>query len=281
MSVTIVHHFIWTLGRSDTVLPVGLATKAIQLCAAGLGAGAAPSGYPIVVHTGATLYHQPDSETDAEATVRDLLALGADFDAGPLAISGHDFATYGVTSASVFDPCALAHVDDRTTPAPMARATTISTVAALLKRAFAARITDTIRPLNATYGAVHSWHKVGQAVDFVPSAGVMSIDREQIRELFAANGLRLLELLGPGDPGHANHWHVAFARPGQIIDHLRPIEGDEDWIVTAANAGPAVAVPRAIDTPTAAGSSPSAEQAPPQWDVFAAADWRATHGGGS
>src|SRR3546814_13107053 len=27
----------------------------------------------------------------------------------------------------------------------------------------------------------------------------------------AANGIRIVELLGPGDPGHSDHWHVAFA----------------------------------------------------------------------
>lgn len=98
------------------MLPLGLTAKAIQLCAAGFGGGVSPLPVPyaIVVHAGATLSREPVTEADAEATVRDLLTLGADFVAGPLAISGRDFATYGVTPASVFDPCALAHIDDGT-----------------------------------------------------------------------------------------------------------------------------------------------------------------------
>ncbi len=202
------------------MLPAGLTAKAIQLCAAGLGGAAtpAPAPYSIAIHTGAPLSRQPANEADAEATVRDLIALGADFDAGPLQIPGRDFATYGVTPASVFDACALSHVDDGAQAGTDDRAATVSNVAALVHRAFGARITDTIRPMNATYGARYSWHKFGQAVDFVPAGGVDAINRDQIRALMGQSGIRLIELLGPGDRGHSNHWHVAFARPGQVID---------------------------------------------------------------
>lgn len=267
------------------MLPAVLTAKAIQLCAAGLGATvtAAPVPYAIIVHTGAALSRQPDNEADAEATVRDLLALGADFDAGPLAIKGRDFATYGVTPASVFDPCALAHVDDGRQGTTIPATPTVSSVTALLRRAFDARITDTIRPMNATYGARYSWHKFGQAVDFVPAAGVNSITRDQIRALMGQSGIRIIELLGPGDRGHSNHWHVAFARAGQVIDRIRPIEEDEDWIVNVASAdtrGPSVI--SGTDAPPApASASQPAEKAPPQWDVFAAEEWRVSHGGGS
>jgi hypothetical protein len=268
------------------MLPAVLTAKAIQLCAAGLGAAvsAAPASYVITVHTGAALRRQPDNEADAEATVRDLIALGADFDAGPLAIRGRDFSTYGVTPASVFDACALAHVDDGTQAIPSKSAATVSSVAALVRRAFDARITDTIRPMNATYGARYSWHKFGQAVDFVPAAGVNSITRDQIRALMGQSGIRLIELLGPGDRGHSNHWHVAFARPGQVIDRIRPVEEDEDWIVNVATADASSSMPAPLAT--VAPSAPAtlaqpAEKAPPQWDVFAAEEWRASHGGGS
>lgn len=267
------------------MLPASLTAKAIQLCAAGLGAAGAPvpQHYPIVVRTGATLARQPDTAADAEATVRDLIALGADFDAGPLAISGRDFATYGVTPASVFDPCALAHVDDgsKATATPRGPAT-VSSVTALVRHAFDARITDAIRPMNASYGATYSWHKFGQAIDFVPAGGVGSITREQIRALMGAAGVRIIELLGPGDRGHSNHWHLAFARPGQIIDHLRPIEGDEDWMIDVAKADlPRLPYEETDAPPAPASASQPVEKAPPQWDVFAAAEWRAVHGGGS
>ncbi len=229
------------------------------------------------------LARQPATQADAEATVRDLITLGADFEAGPLAISGRDFATYGVTPASVFDACALSHIDDGTNDTPIAGAPTVSNVAALLRRTFGARVTDTIRPMNATYGARYSWHKFGQAVDFVPAGGVNSVGRGQIRALMAQGGIRIIELLGPGDRGHSNHWHVAFARPGQIIDRTRPIEGDEDWLITVARGdGPSSPTPVGVEASTAPASTlASSAKTPPQWDVFATEEWRATLGGGS
>ena len=235
------------------------------------------------MHAGAVLTHQPVTQADAEATVRDLITLGADFEAGPLAINGRDFATYGVTPKSVFDACALSHVYDGATGTPVVGTSTVSNVAAMVRRAFGARVTDTIRPMNANYGARYSWHKVGQAVDFVPAGGVGSIDRDQIRALMGQSGIRIVELLGPGDRGHSNHWHIAFARPGQVIDRSRPIEGDEDWIITVAQ-GDALPSPTSagVEAPTAPASTlASAAKAPPPWDVFATQEWRAAHGGGS
>ncbi|WP_380784443.1 muramidase [Sphingomonas sp. R86520] len=215
--------------------------------------------------------------------MRDLIALGADFSAGPLKIAGHDFASYGITSASVFDACALAHIEDDQSPVGSLGAPSVSNVAALVRRAFGARITDTIRPRNASYGARYSWHKYGQAIDFVPAGGVDAIDREQVRALMGQSGIRIIELLGPGDRGHSNHWHIAFARPGQVIDRTRPVEGDEDWLITVAQADkPASPTPVGAKAPTAPASTLAfAAKAPPQWDVFAIEEWRATHGGGS
>lgn len=266
------------------MLPVGLTAKAIQLCAAGLGGAVSPppAPYAITVRTGAALAGEPTTEADAEATVRDLITLGADFTAGPLEIAGRDFATYGVTPASVFDACALSHIDDGQSGAPLDRAPTVSNVAALVRRAFGARITDTIRPMNASYGARYSWHKFGQAVDFVPAGGVNSINRDQIRALMGQSGLRLIELLGPGDRGHSNHWHVAFARPGQVLDRTQPVEEDEDWIVNVASAEAPASAPVGTVAHTAPASVlQTAAKAPPQWDVFASAAWRASQGGGS
>ena len=266
------------------MLPVGLTAKAIQLCAAGMGGAVsqAPAPYAITVHTGATLASEPATEADAEATVRDLITLGADFTAGPLGIAGRDFATDGVTPATVFDACALSHIDDGSPGAPLDRAPTVSIVAALVRSAFGARITDTIRPMNASYGARYSWHKFGQAVDFVPAGGVNSINRDQIRALMGQSGIRLIELLGPGDRGHSNHWHVAFARPGQVIDRTRPVEEDEEWIVNVAGADPRASTQVGTDVHTAPASALQvAAKAPPQWDVFASAEWRASQGGGS
>lgn len=265
------------------MLPAGLTAKAIQLCAAGLGTTGSPVpvSYAVTVHTGAALVRQPETRVDAEATVRDLVALGADFQAGPLGIDGRDFGTYGVTPASAFDPCALAHVDDGKPTVPVSGSASVSSVTAVLRHAFGARITDTIRPMNARYGALHSWHKVGQAVDFVPAGGVDTITREQIRAVMGASNIRLTELLGPGDRGHATHWHIAFARPGQVIDRTRVIEGDEDWVVTVASADASPLPHRAGTVATAAFAARSPEKAPALWDVFASADWHTAQGSGS
>lgn len=266
------------------MLPASLLSKAIQLCAAGLGTGGAPAPatYPIVVRTGAFLKQAPRTQADAVATVRDLLASGADFDAGPLAINGRDFVTYGVSPVAVFDACALSRTDAEKAPSPVVGPTTVAAVSAMVRQAFGARITDTIRPMNASYGARYSWHKVGQAIDFVPAAGVGSITREQVRALMAAAGIRIIELLGPGDRGHSNHWHLAFARPGQVIDRLRSVEGDEDWVVDVAESTPAAPMLAMTDArvPPGVAAQPDAK-APPPWDVFAAAEWHGTHGGGS
>ncbi|MFX9669148.1 hypothetical protein ABTU75_19750, partial [Acinetobacter baumannii] len=70
------------------------------------------------------------------------------------------------------------------------------------------------------YGAANSFHKYGQAVDFVPRAGLHTITREQIRAVMAQHGIRVAELLGPGDRGHADHWHLAF----YTGDQTRPLD---------------------------------------------------------
>lgn len=247
-----------------------------------LGAPATPSvpAFPVVVIGGAHLVRAPQNAMEAEATVNDLIALGADFTAGPLAINGRDFATYGVTPRSVFDPCALARGHAPSDASRETGTATVSAITALLRQSFGARITDTIRPTNATYGAQYSWHKVGQAVDFVPAGGVGAVDRTRIRALMAAHGVRLLELLGPGDRGHSNHWHIAFARPGQIIDHMRTIEGAEDWMIDLAGYEPQRQIAAANGSGPPNPKSARDAKAPPAWDVFATAEWRALQGGG-
>jgi hypothetical protein len=138
----------------------------------------------------------------------------------------------------VFDACAPAHqAKALAATQPTVLDPTLDNVAGLVRDTFNARLTDTIRPQNATFGALHSWHKVGQAVDFVPRAGLHSITRDQIRAVFTAHGIRLLELLGPGDPGHSNHWHVAFAKEQQEPGDQRPVLRDENWIVAANTYG--------------------------------------------
>ena len=263
------------------MLPAALTAKAIQLCAAMVGPAQPIStgSFPVAVISGATLLREPQNLADAEATVRDLLALRADFTAGPLQIAGRHFTTFGVTPSTVFDPCSLARVGDGGRGSPLAGTESVSDVVSLLRKAFGARVTDTIRPANATYGARYSWHKVGQAVDFVPAGGVGTIDRCRIRALMAQHGIRIIELLGPGDQGHSNHWHVAFARPGQTIDRTQHIEDGEDWFLDVARngSGQQPAGTRQLD---AVPEGSVAEPRPAAWDVFATTGPRSLQGGG-
>ncbi|GMN04467.1 transglycosylase SLT domain-containing protein [Erythrobacter sp. MTPC3] len=163
------------------------------------------------------------------------------------------------------------------------RSWTVDAVAGVLSRAFNARITDTWRPMNASYGARNSFHKYGQAVDFVPRAGLGSITRADIRAVAAANGIQIVELLGPGDPDHDDHWHVAFAvsssptRPG---DYLAP----QPWVVAASvpsqgGAG-AVRLSAAYPQPeTVELAAQDAAPPPPSWDVFGRAQWASNQSG--
>jgi len=154
-------------------------------------------------------------------------------------------------------------------------------VGGILVAAFGGRITDTLRPMNASYGAENSFHKYGQAVDFVPNGGMSAINRAQIRALLAANGIQIIELLGPGDRNHSNHWHIAFAN-GQGAPVVPPYSTEgSPWTVVATatvsdaergGAYQATATLASADVET--GGAAMAEPAPPAWDVFAQAAWR-------
>lgn len=133
---------------------------------------------------------------------------------------------------------------------------TAQAVARVVADAFDARITDTWRPMNASYGATNSFHKYGQAVDFVPRAGLHSITRQQIRSVLGARGIRVVELLGPGDPEHDDHWHVAFATSDAPERPSAPV-----MAAMASNVKGDVELGEA-------------EVAPPAWNVFAVQRWR-------
>ncbi len=150
-----------------------------------------------------------------------------------------------------------------------------------LVSAFGGRITDTIRPMDARYGAQNSFHKYGQAVDFVPNGGMSAINRAQIRAVLAAIGVQIIELLGPGDRNHSNHWHIAFANgQGAPVVPSYSTEG-APWTVAAVAAADDLeqggAYQATATLPSAEmemGGVAMAEPAPPSWDVFAQAAWR-------
>lgn len=126
-----------------------------------------------------------------------------------------------------------------------------SKVGKILVDNFGGRITDTERPWNANYGAENSYHKYGQAVDFVPDGGVRSLTKSEIAALMEQAGIEVLELLGPGDPDHDDHFHIAFelsAKP-------------KSESIESADADTRIA-------------REEVEPEPPAWDVFAHAAWR-------
>lgn len=88
-----------------------------------------PASLAMSVRSGAVLAGPPGNAADAVATVRDLIAMGADFSAGPLKIAGRDFANYGITQATVFDGCALAHIDPDQSPIGLTGAPSVSNLA--------------------------------------------------------------------------------------------------------------------------------------------------------
>jgi tape measure domain-containing protein len=82
----------------------------------------------------------------------------------------------------------------------------VASVSALLRGAFGGTITSTTGGKHVP----NSYHYKGQAVDFVPRGGMRGTSKAQIRATLEAAGINILELLGPGDKDHADHFHVAF-----------------------------------------------------------------------
>lgn len=158
---------------------------------------------------------------------------------------------------------------------------TADQVGGILVSAFGGRITDTLRPMNARYGAQNSFHKYGQAVDFVPNGGMSAINRAQIRAVLAVGGVQIIELLGPGDRNHSNHWHIAFAN-GQGAPVVPPYSSEgAPWTVAAVapaddveRGGAYQATATIASAEMGMGGVAMAEPAPPSWDVFAQAAWR-------
>ena len=78
--------------------------------------------------------------------------------------------------------------------------------------------------VTSTTGGKHvkgSYHYSGQAVDFVPRGGMGALTKDQIRQAFGSAGIQVKELLGPGDKGHDDHFHVAFAKRRQSVEQVQ------------------------------------------------------------
>lgn len=96
----------------------------------------------------------------------------------------------------------------RASSTPVEQRATPKQVGDLLKTTFGGTVTSTT-------GGKHvpgSYHYKAQAVDFVPAGGMGSVTKAQVRAALEAQGVQIKELLGPGDKGHSDHFHVAFAK---------------------------------------------------------------------
>lgn len=106
--------------------------------------------------------------------------------------------------------------------APAAERATPSVVGGILKDAFGGSFSGTRSAARnrAVDGAARSYHLSGQAVDFVPAGGMGSVTKAQVRAALEAQGVQIKELLGPGDKGHSDHFHVAFSKARQSRESI-------------------------------------------------------------
>lgn len=86
----------------------------------------------------------------------------------------------------------------------------------LLKGEFGGTVTSTTGGKHVA----NSYHYRGQAVDFVPRGGMGSISKDDVRAYLESQGINIKELLGPGDKGHSDHFHVAFAKSQRSQDQI-------------------------------------------------------------
>ncbi len=77
--------------------------------------------------------------------------------------------------------------------------------------------------VTSTTGGKHvknSYHYRNQAVDFVPAGGMASMSKADVRQIFESRGIDIVELLGPGDRGHSDHFHVAWTKGKLALDEF-------------------------------------------------------------
>jgi uncharacterized protein YcbK (DUF882 family) len=107
-------------------------------------------------------------------------------------------------------------------------AATVNQVSKLLLRELPGTVTSGAR--NAAEnkragGSSTSYHLRGQAIDFVPAGGMDSVSKADIRAWAEKNDLVLKELLGPGDKGHKDHFHIAWEGGKNEINSQRINDG--------------------------------------------------------
>lgn len=61
-------------------------------------------------------------------------------------------------------------------------------------------------------GAANSFHLIGQAIDIPLTVNGKPLTKEGIRAVLEPLGVQIKELLGPGDKGHSDNFHIAFSK---------------------------------------------------------------------
>lgn len=98
-----------------------------------------------------------------------------------------------------------------------------------IAKALGAPITSGLRSKSvndSVKGAKNSYHLTGQAIDIPLSVGGRPFTKEGIRSALAPLGVQIKELLGPGDKGHNDHFHIAFGLKRLAPDQVRGLQED-------------------------------------------------------
>lgn len=73
---------------------------------------------------------------------------------------------------------------------------------------------------RAVGGSPNSLHLIGQAIDIPLTVNGRPLTKAGIRSALEAAGVKVREILGPGDAGHDDHFHVGFDRKRQRPDQV-------------------------------------------------------------
>jgi uncharacterized protein YcbK (DUF882 family) len=88
---------------------------------------------------------------------------------------------------------------------------------------------------RAAGGGANSYHLIGQAIDIPLTVNGKPLTKDGIRAALAPLGVEIKELLGPGDKGHDDHFHIAFGKKRLTPDQVAS-RSDRDAARTAREA---------------------------------------------
>jgi len=106
-----------------------------------------------------------------------------------------------------------------------------------IAKALGTPITSGFRPKEVNdrvKGAKNSYHLTGQAIDIPLSVGGKPFTKAGIRAALEPLGVQIKELLGPGDRGHSDHFHIAFGVKRLAPDQVSKLEVDAANAATKA-----------------------------------------------